>query len=309
MSAPVPRIRIITGKGGVGKTVIATALALAEARAGRRVLLAESNAGDQVAALIGARPVGSEMREVLENLHVVDMNPSDSIREYALLVLRFETVYKAVFGNRLVRNFIDLVPALGELTMLGKLWFHDREMVDDRPRFDRLILDAPSTGHAISMLRSPKGVANTVPPGMMRDNCLKITDMLSDPHKTVMHIVTTPEEMPVNEAVRLEQAASDTLQIELGTTFINHYVDRLPSDTLERLAPLRDDDDLAPVYRSLSIRDGKVVAGDAYIDRLPARMLANSCRLPRLAQPTFALGDVERLAELITERTGIGVNR
>lgn len=293
-----PRLRIVTGKGGVGKTVVATALALAEARNGRRVLLAETNAGDQVAALLGVRPTAGEMREALENIYLIDMRPQEAIREYALMVLRFETVYNAVFGNRLVRHFIKLVPSLGELTMLGKLWYHLQEKEDGALRFDRIILDAPSTGHAISMLRSPEGVAATVPPGMLRENCHLIRNMLRDKDLTVMHIVTTPEEMPVNEAVMLEQAASDVLDIRLGTTFINHHVDRLPPGTLETLSPLADDPTTAAAYRALSIRDAKVRAGDGHLARLPARMLDHSWRLPRLVGHTFGSADVERLADI-----------
>ena len=43
--------------------------------------------------------VGSEMREVLENIHVVDMNVPDGIKEYALLTIKFEAIYNAVFEN------------------------------------------------------------------------------------------------------------------------------------------------------------------------------------------------------------------
>ena len=80
------RFRIVTGKGGVGKSVVACAIALAEAKKGKRVLLAEAQGRDQATALLGAKPVGFEMREVLENLFIVDINPQDAIREYALLL-------------------------------------------------------------------------------------------------------------------------------------------------------------------------------------------------------------------------------
>jgi Mrp family chromosome partitioning ATPase len=294
-----PRLRIVTGKGGVGKTAIATALAVAEARAGRRVLLAETDAGDHVTALLGAEPTGTVMREVLENLYVVDMTPAESIREYALLVLRFETVYKAVFGNRLMRYFINLVPALGELTMLGKVWYHDteRDVDDDRPRFDRIILDAPSTGHAISMLRTPAAVANNVPAGALRDNSNLIRDLLRD--RSLMHIVTTPEEMPVNEAVELEQAASDVLDIRLGTTFINQRVPGLPEGTLTDLQSLAEEPVTAGAVEALRIREGKVAAGEAHLARLPSHMLANACSLPRLVAPAFGRPQIEELAGVI----------
>ena len=85
-----------------------------------------------MAALLQVEPVGYTLREVFEDLTVVDINPKEAIREYALLTLRFDAIYKAVFDNRLVRNFINLVPSLGELVMLGKVWFHAQEQVRGR---------------------------------------------------------------------------------------------------------------------------------------------------------------------------------
>jgi len=301
MSKRAPRFRIVTGKGGVGKTTVATALAVAAAKRGRRVLVVEANGGDRVAALLGAAPVGFAMREVREHLFVVDSNPRDAIREYALLTLRFETIYKAVFENRLVRRFVRLVPSLNELVLLGKIWHHEQEQRDGRARFDEIILDAPSTGHAVSMLRAPAVVRRTVPAGPLRENCDLMCELLTDPVRTVMHIVTTPEEMPVNEAVELEQAASDILQIRLGTTFINQHVDRAQPEVLASLAALADDPDLAGALLALRIRDTKAAAGDAHIARLPGHMLANAVRLPRLVGETFGPHAVETLATAVAE--------
>ncbi|MBC7794167.1 MAG: AAA family ATPase, partial [Clostridia bacterium] len=80
-----PRLRIVTGKGGVGKTTVATAIAVAEARRGRRVLLAEVNGRDRASLLLGVAPSGSKLTAVLPNLWLVDMNPRDTLREYVLL--------------------------------------------------------------------------------------------------------------------------------------------------------------------------------------------------------------------------------
>src|SRR5262245_21246148 len=99
------RLRIVTGKGGVGKTVVATAMALAEARAGARVLVCEVTSGDAVARLLGEEPGGAELASMGPNLTVVDMQPQATIREYALMVLKFQAVYKAVFENRFARHF------------------------------------------------------------------------------------------------------------------------------------------------------------------------------------------------------------
>ena len=117
----LPRLRIVTGKGGVGKTTVATAIAVAEARRGRRTLIAETHGRDRVSAILGVPPVGSEIKAVDERLYVVDMNPRAAIHEYARILFRFEAIVNAVFENRVVRRFLALIPSLGELVMLGKV--------------------------------------------------------------------------------------------------------------------------------------------------------------------------------------------
>jgi len=231
--------------------------------------------------------VGTEITELVDNLFVVDMRPTEAIHEYVLLTLRFETVYRAVFENRLVRHFIRLIPSLNELTLLGKIWYHEREMVGGAPRFDLIIVDAPATGHALSLLRAPAAVEATVPQGTMRDTCTKIRDLLGDHARTALHIVTTPEEMPVNEAVDLERAAADLLGIRVGTTFINQAHELLPAEALTELAPLATEPEHALALDILRIRQSRVAAGEAHLQRLPAHLLRDAVRLPFVPRPRF----------------------
>src|SRR4051812_29007651 len=106
MSAPLhQRLLIVTGKGGVGKTTVAAALALASARSGLKTLVCEVNTRERIAPLLGKSESGPTIARLDENLWSVDLRPAEALKEYALMTLRFESIYNAVFENRLVRYF------------------------------------------------------------------------------------------------------------------------------------------------------------------------------------------------------------
>ena len=100
------RLLIVTGKGGVGKTTVAAALALESARRGLRTLVCEVNTRERIAPLLGRPEVGAELTSLEENLWAVNVRPEPAMREYALMVLKFESIYSAVFENRVVRYFL-----------------------------------------------------------------------------------------------------------------------------------------------------------------------------------------------------------
>ncbi len=298
----LPRLRVVTGKGGVGKTTVAAALALAEARRGRRVLLAEVNGRDRASLLLGVEPTGSKLTSVLPNIALVDMNPRDTLREYVLLTFKFETVYKAVFENRVVKNFLRLTPSLGELMMLGKVWYHEREREDDRPRFDVIVLDAPATGHAIAMLRAPGVVQATVPAGPLRENARLIDQLLRDTKRSTVHVVTTPEEMPVNEAVEIERAVCDELGMRIGITFLNQRVTALPPEIVPTLnVSAKEDKRLTDAAHVLHAREVRRLAGEENLQRLPHKMLRDSVSIPRIVGADFGLQSLEAIADVVAK--------
>ena len=289
------RLRIVSGKGGVGKTTVAIALALAEVQAGARVLLVELNGRDRIAALLGVEPVGYNLREVFQNLWVVDVNARDATQEYILLTLRFETLYRALFENRLVTSFLRLLPALGELTMLGKIWYHAEQVQHGRPRFDVIVVDAPATGHARALFAAPQAVAASVPPGPMRKNAENLHAMLTDAAHTQLHVVTTPEDMPVTEALEICTAAQQ-LGITLGPAIVNQALPALPSGTLTTLAAWDADPLWAGVPAALRRREARAQFGARQLQRLPAEVMQGAIVLPRLIDPLLTRAAVETLA-------------
>ncbi len=216
------RVQVVLGKGGVGRTLIACALAKRAADAGHRTLLLEVDAPDAAARQLHVKPAIDQPREVLNNLWLCRMTPTGAMREYALMTLRFQALYRLVFENRLVKYFLTSIPSLGEFTMLGKAWHHTAETTPQgEPRFGRVIIDAPATGHAITFLSLARVVADIAPPGLMADASTKMAEVLEDPAATCFHLVTLAEEMPVNEALELFEAAQTRLRMAPGIAVVN----------------------------------------------------------------------------------------
>lgn len=263
-----PRLHIVTGKGGVGKTSVACALALAYAQRGNNVLLAEINGGDRVADAFGRPAIGYDMREVAPKLWAMDLTPEASLREYVLLTIKVQAIYRSIFEGRLVSSFLRLLPALGELTMLGKIWYEwSGASTKGKPRFDAIVLDAPATGHARALLSAGEAVQRSVPPGPMRDNAQRIDAMLKTPTSQV-DVVTTPEDMPVTEAEELVRFATEH-GIGRCRVVANQVPTLLGADALrlaERLAAGAGP--LAVTGRCLLQRERRAQRGTAALQRL-----------------------------------------
>lgn len=222
-------LHIVTGKGGVGKSAVAAALALALADDGRRrVMLATLDGSDDVSRLLGCLPLGEAEREVLPGVWAVSMTGEAARLEYATKVLKFERVAKLVFANRLVRNLLDFVPGLNAVNQLGKLHWH---LTQAGPkRFDHIVLEAPASGHALVTLRSPVIIRQMSPPGPMRRDTQAIVELLRDPTQTRVHVVTLTTSMSCRESVQLAQALRDRAEVPLGALWCNRVPPQPPDD-------------------------------------------------------------------------------
>jgi len=203
------RLLIFTGKGGCGRSALAAATALDAARAGRRVLLTEAGVRPdhpgRLHAFFGAAPFTAEPLRISERIDGVRIEAEAALRNYVLRRVRFQSLYRAAFERRSVRNTIAFFPGLKELMVLWRLRDLEQAREGRGPRYDLLIFDAPSTGFILFLLQLPQVVVQVLRSGFFARDAADLYDLLSDPARTQLLIVTLPEELPVLEARDLWQ--------------------------------------------------------------------------------------------------------
>jgi Anion-transporting ATPase len=217
------RLIVVTGKGGTGKSTLSAALALTAARQGKKTLVCEVVARERVSELFGKPPSGTKIRELLPNLYSVHVRPREAMREYALMTIKYETLYKIAFENAAARYFLAAAPSLAEIVMLGKVWWHAaHDMERGRLRWDLVILDAPATGHGLTFLTVPEVFLGLVTEGPLARDMRGMQSLLADPARCSVCIATLPEEMPANEAIELDQSLRKH-GFPSGPLFLNGY--------------------------------------------------------------------------------------
>jgi anion-transporting ArsA/GET3 family ATPase len=285
----------VVGKGGVGKTTVSAALALAAARRGKRVLLAMCNAKERVSQMLEVAPIGAHNQGILPGIDAVNMNPKVALEEYGMMVLRVRALYKAIFENRLVAAFLRGTPGIEAWSMLGKAQFHAREMLSDgRPRYDLVILDSPATGHGLEMLRVPRVLLDVAPPGLLRREAERAWELFSDPARAGAVIVTLPEDMPVSESVELHAALRNELQLPVAGLAVNCVIPRLfnadEGAILVEAARLHAQD---PTVGTL-LQAGRRRTLRERVQAEALRRIENELPLPRYELPLLTTPDLRR---------------
>jgi len=204
------RIVFVTGKGGVGKSVVAAATALQFARRGHNVLLAEMGSRSFYGPLLGL-PVDIEPVAWQQNIGIARWDVESTLREYISHYLPIKGLTDRLLGNTMMKALVAAAPSLSELAMLGKLTAPMRHTWYKRD-VDVVVVDAYATGQFMAMLRAPRGMAQTASSGPMYKHSSIMAKMLSDPQVCEYRLVTLAEEMPVTEACEMAQQ----LQAEVG---------------------------------------------------------------------------------------------
>ncbi len=216
---------MVTGKGGVGKTTVAAALARAAHSAGRKVLIAEvaSDTATRSAVLahFGLPIVKSEEPvELKPNLYGARITPSIGHRLFLQQALKVKMVANAAMRSAALNRFLLAAPTFPEIGTLFQL-----VSILRKKRFDHIVIDLPATGHAMGLASLPKTVLKIVPKGLIGDAIQEGLDAMTDPARGCAVLVTLPESMPITESLELSEGLAK-LTIPVRAMILN----RMPAD-------------------------------------------------------------------------------
>jgi anion-transporting ArsA/GET3 family ATPase len=216
------KLLFVSGKGGVGKTTAAAALALLAAQRGKRTLACEIDAKGNLADFFEAGDTDYTPREVQPNLYAMSMDTEASLQEYLRLQMRLPAIARIGPLARAFEFVATAAPGVREILTVGKPVWEVRE-----GNYDLVVVDAPATGHIVGQLAAPQAINDLVHVGLIRQQTGWLLDILSNKELTGLVIVTTPEEMPVNETIELSKRVEDETDVALSAIVVNRVLPEL----------------------------------------------------------------------------------
>jgi anion-transporting ArsA/GET3 family ATPase len=191
---------IVTGKGGVGKTTLTAALGHVLAARGRNVLLVEIDPRENLHQLLGVPPAGGEVVEAAKGLWLQNLEPRREIEQLVREKLRVGALAKRVTASPVFTHFVEGAPGLKELAVLH----HALRAVEAKQRtVDIVVLDAPATGHGVSLLAAPGLADELIGASTVGIMVGDVAELVADPERSAVVVGTLAEEMPVQEAIEL----------------------------------------------------------------------------------------------------------
>lgn len=215
------KLVVVTGKGGVGKTVVSLALSYLNAAHGRRPVFTTLGRVDEKSYFFGYESGVNEKEQLLDdNIAAVSIEPNTALREYIHEnFVALYPLYATILKSKTLQTFFEAAPGLKELITIGKVWHLGNR--GGKREYDQVIFDAPSTGHAIPILDLPSKVLRMVRGGALREHIEWVEGFLKDPEKTVVVVVAAPEDMVVRETIELVESI-EAMGIKVLFTVVNN---------------------------------------------------------------------------------------
>lgn len=225
----------VTGKGGVGKSDVSCLLANELSQQGKSVLLVEMARQSTLYRSLGmSQGPTYEPQKTALGFDLCTWEGSQCLQKYVEYQVKIPFLAKTFINSSWVQAMTQIAPGLKEIAFLGQVTSQKRQH-GPRYEYDHIIVDAVSTGHFLSLIRTPGSLAGLVSRGPLRKQSKAIEKTLMDPQVSTYLIVSLLEEYSVGEANELSKGLKETL----GVT--SHFVANKRHPRLKTTEPLLEE--------------------------------------------------------------------
>lgn len=212
------RLVFVTGKGGVGKTTLATALVRQAAASGKRTLLIEVDTDAYAGPLFGGVKVGFTPVQVGPGMWACALERQPCMSAFVHRFVPSRRVADLVMSNKLANIFFEAAPSVMEAVIadqIGQLVLHTT------PGWDFVVVDLPASGHAVTFLDVPRSMVQMVRVGELARHMSELAALFGDATRSELVLVSLPEEMSVNETLELYEKTRARIQTPVRHVFLN----------------------------------------------------------------------------------------
>jgi len=307
------RLLFVVGKGGVGKTTISAALGIAAKRLNKTVLLIEVGDADAIGQIFDRGTLPEKPIQIQPDLWGVRINAKSVLQEYIKLHVNIPFIAARIVKSKIFEYIIAATPGLKEVMTLGQIWRWEQDKTfDNVPHFDLIIVDAPATGHGVSLLMLPQTLINMLVVGPIVEQTRVVHNLLIDPVKTCLTLVTIPEELPVNEALEFKTIATEKLQMPVQTTLINSVYPKDFSESdeekihtkIKEIAEKKHLKKLKPMFELAKSTIFRRKLQQRYVDQMYAKQDKHETiiELPFVFSHRLSIRDIEPLIQILLTR-------
>jgi anion-transporting ArsA/GET3 family ATPase len=293
------RLVIVAGKGGVGKTTVTAALAVMAAKAGLRTLIVEVEGKTGLGTAFGRGELGYEEIEVADGVRARTITPDQALLEY-MEDHGMRRLSKRLSTSGLLDVVATAAPGIKDILVLGKV-----KSLEKGETADLIVLDAPAAGHAVTFLTSARGLLDAVRVGPVRTQAEEVLEVLTDPARCQVLLVTLPEETPVNEAVETAGRLRERVGVRIGAIVVNGLyppVDGLDTGAAQLVdLPAGESDAL---LAAAGFRRARQELQHEQLGRLSEHLDLPQLHLPFLFSPELGRAEIDELASALAEAVG-----
>jgi anion-transporting ArsA/GET3 family ATPase len=302
------RLLIVAGKGGVGKTTVSAALARMAQEAGLSTLLVDVEGKSGLPSAFGhdepltyeevvmaPDPVGGA------EIRARTLTPDDALLEY-LEDHGMGRISRRLLSSGAIDVVSTAVPGIKDILVLGKV-----KQLERSSAADLIVVDAPAAGHAVTFLTSASGLLDSVKVGPIRSQAQDVVDLLSDPKRCQVLLVTLPEETPVNEVVETAYKLEDRVGVSLAAVVVNGLyptrpgLEADPAAVAEAAGVHLPAAELDQLTAAAQFRLGRAALQAGQVGRLAAALPLPQLPLPFLFTTEMGWPEIGTLARSLAE--------